>query len=297
MAFPREVQKRIIGDSLHTQERESSYALEMRLSHLKDLAHLVATHLIETTDQPLLEALGELSTHLMPPDETALHREALPANRQALKGALSALSRFDGAMLCHFLAQHMEAAGQPIMAEQLLPITTHFDLIACPSNSYATTAYTELLSDMASPYFVGDYREAISATRAGECDGCLVPFRDGEGEALTPFRKQLFSAGLLVSQVLSVQGRTHSAMELALCGRYLLPIEEGATWLLSLTTPTALPRLLDMAAYLGFTPTSVTQEGETIVSLIGEGDPIPLLISIHLFCREARVVGSYIHTR
>ena len=67
--------------------------------------------------------------------------------------------------------------------------------------------------------------------------------------------------------------------------------------LLSLDTPAALAPLLDIAAQLGFTPDSITTEGKTLVSLKGEGDPISFLLSLHLFCREASVVGCYIQTK
>lgn len=297
MAFPKEVQEKILADSLHATERAYSRALEMRLSHLSDLARLTADTILASKAPSLVDALAELSTHLLVAEDAATHRELLLAHKDAILQALAGLSRFDAAELSRFLAAHLAAKGRAVTAEELLPTTPYFELVALPRNNYATTAYTELLSDMASPYFVKDYDEALASCAVGDCDACLVPFRDGDGQPILSFRSRIFARGLYISQVLAVQGHVQGSMELALCGQHLLPPEEGATWLLSLDTPAALAPLLDIAAHLGFAPNSVTTEGKTLVSLKGEGDSIPFLLSLHLFCREASVVGCYIHTK
>ncbi len=297
MAFPREVQTRIVADCLHTGERALGYTLEMRLSYLSDLARIAADSLLVEDAPALVEGLAILSTHLLLGEEQTLHREALPAHQAQLSLALRTLSYFDAAHVARFLHEHLATKGHPVTAEDLLPTTPYFELVALPRNNYATTAYTELLSDMASPTFVKDYDEAIDLAASGVADACLVPFRDGDGQPILSFRSRIFTRGLYISQVLAVQGHVQGSMELALCGKHLLPPEDGATWLLSLSTPEALLPFLGIAEHLGFTPISVTTEGKTLVSLKGEADPIPLLLALHLFCREASVVGCYIQTK
>ena len=45
MAFPPKIQRQIIADNLHTQERQISTALEARRSHLSDLARVLVDSL------------------------------------------------------------------------------------------------------------------------------------------------------------------------------------------------------------------------------------------------------------
>lgn len=288
MAFSDKVQAKILADMLATRDRTLLSESEAGLSHLSDLARLTVGALPEGV--PTLTALkrGFDGLPVSPPP-----RDALPEHTEALLALRGAHDRFDRASFARLLASHLAQAGRGLTLSDFLPLTEAFETVACASNPYATTAYTELLLDMASPIPCRDYEEAMTALLLGEADAALLPFRGADGTPIRIFGARMAESELYITEVVSVTDRVGTPMDLALCARRLLPQEESPTWLLTLRTADVADTL-DALAYLGFTPLTLTGEDPLLLTVSGGADPIPMLLYFTLFPSSVRVAGYYI---
>ncbi len=289
MAFSKEVLSRITQENLRSQEVDFTTLLECRFSHISDLVGQVLSPLRQGGD---FQSILQSSSPILPIGDMAPHQEALPEHREPLYQGLRSLSRLDKCAFCTLLPHHAKRLGVTPSLSDFLPFRDGFDKVACAKNEYVTTAYTELLSDMASPLFCNTYEEAIHLIHTKEADACLIPFRDSLGNPVRAFREQLREDELFVSQVVTVTDRGGVPMELALCSRYLLPLWENPTWMLALPNAQSLGDTLDALTYFGFRVTSLYAENAVSISAMG-GDPIPLMLWLTLFYPDVKVVGSY----
>ncbi len=297
MAFPPQIQRRIIADNLHTQERQISTALEARRSHLSDLARVLVDTLptghITSRDLAALTA----AEPLLDPREVVLHREALEENKKYLPHVLGALARADRVALCRYIFLRLQSQGRaPTMAD-FLPAPALGSRIAYTRNNYSDEAFSAFAYDLPTPtaLYTDDYDAACAAVRAGEASYCILPYRDAKGERVRTGLALLQSYDLMVCAICSVRDGEDNTLLYALCGTSPMLRSSKKTLLLHLQDfpHSRTGEFLDAAALLGLKTEEMQFGRDMTVMLYSEGDPVPFFIWLTLFAPTYRLDGLF----
>ncbi len=303
MAFSNDIKRRISLDNLHMQERAVSAELEMRRSHLADLADVMRTpyagHPITADD---LRAIGT-DAFLAGGEAVTPHREVRDETRDGIVAVLAALTSYDRAVMAELFMRRFAADGFPLTRDVFFASHKTSHRIAYVRNAYTDEAYdafSEMLTS-STALFTDSYEEACGEVAEGSAGYCILPWRDTSGLYHRATLGSLENHRLMVVATVSVTDGEDVPMQYALVGHMPLAVED--TWEMQVFLPpesvAELADVLAMTAHFGFSMIGVhmpTDGRGTLCTLRGRTDSTPLLVWLCLFAPTCQIRGFYSYT-
>lgn len=145
----------------------------------------------------------------------------------------------------HFALRLGRHLGLPI--DRVLPLHSGGMRITYVRQGLCDAAYAALTARLPSPTvrYSDTFSDAVDGVAAGSFDFCILPYADGEGNAVRSVRRLREIAGLRVVSLAKIERPEGAPLTYALCCRdFLMP--SGERLLIELRLPSLSPSSLDL---------------------------------------------------